>query len=223
MPPLRLLASLTAVAAALAPASAAAATATGSVAHLVRPGETLWGVAAANGLTAAALAALNGLPADAWLVQGTTIRVPAPTATPPAGAAGARPTVGRVTRADIAAVAVRNGVPASLAAAVAWQESGFNNAFVSPASAVGVMQVTPATWEWVQDVLARRPLDRASAIDNVAAGVLYLGHLLRETAGSWSLAVAAYHQGLASVRARGVLPGTSQYVRSVLALEPRFR
>ena len=100
-------------------------------------------------------------------------------------------------RRDIAAVANRNGVPASLATAIAWQESGFSNAMISAANARGVMQIMPGTWDFVQENLALRKLDPTSAIDNVGAGVLYLGHLLRETGGDQALAIAGYYQGLA--------------------------
>jgi soluble lytic murein transglycosylase-like protein len=127
-----------------------------------------------------------------------------------------------VTSGDIAAVATRNGVPAGLASAIAWQESGFNNAMVSGANARGVMQVLPGTWDWVQANLAKRQLDPASAIDNVGAGVLYLGSLLRETGGDPGLAAAAYYQGLGSVRRIGMLPETQRYVANVLALRGRF-
>jgi LysM repeat protein len=47
-------------------------------AHVVQPGETLSGVAAANGLTTEAVAAANGRAADAWLIAGETIQIPAP-------------------------------------------------------------------------------------------------------------------------------------------------
>jgi soluble lytic murein transglycosylase-like protein len=119
-------------------------------------------------------------------------------------------------------VASRNGVPAALASAVAWQESGFNNAMVSSANARGVMQVMPGTWTWVQENLAKRQLDPASPIDNVGAGVLYLGRMLAETGGDHALAAAGYYQGLASVRRIGMLPETQRYVANVLALRSRF-
>jgi soluble lytic murein transglycosylase-like protein len=127
-----------------------------------------------------------------------------------------------VTAADISAVATRNGVPASLATAIAWQESGFNNAMVSSANARGVMQVMPGTWAWVQANLARRQLDPASAIDNVGAGVLYLGQMLRDAGGNAALAAAGYYQGAASVRDIGMLPETRRYVDDVMALQARF-
>ncbi len=50
---------------------------------------------------------------------------------------------GVLAAAEIRDEATRNGVPGSLAAAIAWQESGFNNAMVSAANARGVMQVMP--------------------------------------------------------------------------------
>jgi soluble lytic murein transglycosylase-like protein len=132
------------------------------------------------------------------------------------------PAGGFSTSSEIAQVAAANGVPGALAAAIAWQESGFNNGMVSPANARGVMQVMPGTWDWVQRNLASSPLDPASPHDNVRAGVLYLGSLLRETGGDQALAAAAYYQGLGSVRAQGVLPATQRYVDDVLALRARF-
>jgi soluble lytic murein transglycosylase-like protein len=136
--------------------------------------------------------------------------------------ASPEPTPSRVSAADIASVASRNGVPASLASAIAWQESGFNNAMVSSANARGVMQVMPGTWDYVQANLAARRLDPSSAADNVGAGVLYLGQLLRQTGGDPALAAAGYYQGLASVRRIGMLPETRRYVDNVLALRGRF-
>ena len=80
----------------------------------------------------------------------------------------------------------------------------------------------PGTWDWVQNNLAGRRLDPSVPIDNVGAGVLYLGHLLRQTGGDPATAAAAYYQGLGSVRSIGMLPETRQYVNNVLALRGRF-
>jgi LAS superfamily LD-carboxypeptidase LdcB len=46
------------------------------VPHTVLPGETLWSIAASNNLTTRTVAVYNGLPEDAQLVAGTTVRVP---------------------------------------------------------------------------------------------------------------------------------------------------
>ena len=110
----------------------------------------------------------------------------------------------------------------SLAAALAWQESGFNNAMVSGANARGVMQVMPGTWNWIQQNLASTKLNPYSATDNVRAGVLYLGNLLKQTGGDQASAVAGYYQGLGSVRSRGLFDDTKQYVANVQALQGRF-
>ena len=49
-----------------------------SASHVVTPGESLWSIASANGLSAETLAANNGLSADSLLLIGQTIEVPAP-------------------------------------------------------------------------------------------------------------------------------------------------
>ena len=201
-------------------------------AYAVRPGETLSGIAARAGVSARELAWMNGLSVDGLLVSGTALKLPSgasrsqsvPTAVASTHVtvASPNPTAGRVTSAGIGAIAASNGVPPSLAAAIGWQESGFNNSMVSAANARGVMQVTPGTWQWVQQNLASASLDPNSSSDNVKAGVLYLRQLLRDTGGDPAQAAAAYYQGLGSVRSRGVLPETRQYVANVMALRSRF-
>ena len=219
----------TTLGAAPAPAATAAAAPKPMGGYIVRPGDTLTALAARAGVSVQQMAYMNGLDPDGVLVAGSALKLPtgAPlptTSAPPSVVAPAppAPTPGRVSPADIAMVANRNGVPASLASAIAWQESGFNNAMVSAANARGVMQVLPGTWDWVQHNLALRQLDPANPIDNVGAGVLYLGRLLRETGGDPALAAAGYYQGLASVRRMGMLPETQRYVANVLALRGRF-
>jgi soluble lytic murein transglycosylase-like protein len=122
---------------------------------------------------------------------------------------------------EIGTIAAQHGAPAPLATAIAWQESGFNNNMVSVANARGIMQVIPSTWSYVQQNLASSALDPASPADNVRAGSLLLARLLRDT-GDPATAVAAYYQGLGSVRRIGMLPETRQYVANVLALSHRF-
>jgi soluble lytic murein transglycosylase-like protein len=216
-------------AAASAPASAPAALG----AYTVRPGDTLSALAAQSGVSVSAMAAMNGLDPDGLLLAGTVIKLPsgapaparasepAPTATV-VPAVAPEPTPARVSASTVQSTAAANGVPASLAAAIAWQESGFNNAMVSGANARGIMQVMPGTWNWVQSNLSATRLDPSSPTDNVKAGSLYLGHLLRETNGDPAMAAAAYYQGLDSVRRIGMLPETQRYVANVLALRSRF-
>lgn len=228
----------TASASAGATATAATATAAPTTApvvqgaYTVRPGDTLSGLAAGAGVSLGAIASMNGLDPSGILVAGTVIKLPSgapaparsaePAPTPVVAQASPAPTDTRVSAATVQDTAAANGVPPSLAAAVAWQESGFNNAMVSGANARGVMQVMPGTWNWVQQNLATRQLNPYSAADNVSAGVLYLKHLLQQTGGNEDAAVAAYYQGLSSVQQRGEYDDTKQYVANVDALRSRF-
>jgi LysM repeat protein len=218
-------------------ATAAAAPAAGQGApeamgaYKVRPGDTLSGLAAAARVPAAQMAYMNGLNPSAQLIAGTVIKLPTGAsinATAPAPAqtivpqAAPMASPGRLTAGQVGTLAAQSGAPSSLASAIAWQESGFNNAMISSANARGVMQVMPGTWSWVQSNLAGTRLDPSSPTDNVKAGSLYLAHLLRETNGDPAMAAAGYYQGLASVRRIGMLPETRRYVANVLALRGRF-
>jgi soluble lytic murein transglycosylase-like protein len=202
--------------------------------YTVRPGDTLSGLAAGARVSVNAIAAMNGLDPNGVLLAGTVIKLPtgapaparasqpAPAATVVPKAAPV-PTATRVGAGDVQSVAAQHGVSPSLATAIAWQESGFNNAMVSSANARGIMQVMPGTWDYVQQNLAGgRRLDPNSAHDNVTAGVLYLKSLLNQTGGDESAAIAAYYQGLGALRSRGVFEDTKQYVANVQALRSRF-
>jgi N-acetylmuramoyl-L-alanine amidase len=206
-------------------------------AYTVRPGDTLSGIAARSGISTGQLAWMNGLSRTAHVISGTVLKLP--TGAPPARAQAAAqpapqpppsavpdappyPTPGRVSAAQIGEIAAAHGVSPSLAAAVAWQESGFDNDQVSPANARGVMQVLPGTWSWIESDIAGRKLDPASPTENVHAGVMYLDRLLRDSGGDPAAAAASYYQGSASVRRIGMLPDTRRYVSNVLALRSRF-
>jgi len=202
-------------------------------AYVVRPGDTLSGLAQGAGVPVAQMAYMNGLAPDAELLTGTVLKLPAGAPTPshassPAPAthvvpaASPVPTPGLVSADRVKQIAAAHGAPGSLAAAIAWQESGFNNARVSSANARGVMQVMPGTWDWVQNNLAQSKLNPTSAEDNVRAGALYLAKLLKDTNGDPRLAAAGYYQGLSSVRSRGMFDDTKRYVDNVLALRARF-
>ena len=198
--------------------------------YTVQPGDTLSGIAAASGVAADQVAWMNGLDPSALLLAGTALKLPtgaAPASQPSpepthVPEADPQPTPVQTTAGEIGQIASQHGVDPSLAAAVAWQESGFNNAAVSSANARGIMQVLPGTWDWIQQNLTSQPLDPASATDNVRAGVLYLDQLIEDTGGDEATALAAYYQGLGSVQSSGMLPETQRYVDNVMALRGRF-
>lgn len=218
----------------------------GSGSYIVQAGDTLSAIAARSGESVDALAAANGLNPKQFLITGTVLRMASGSgstidvsmsstssaaASQPVGAPAQGtptdppyPTPERVTASEVGSVAAANGVPPSLAAAIAWQESGFNNDLVSSADARGVMQILPGTWAWIQHSLdtGGPPLAPASAADNVRGGVLLLHSLLNSTGGDSSMAAAGYYQGLPSVVQHGVYPSTQNYVNNVLALERQF-
>ncbi len=111
------------------------------------------------------------------------------------------------------------GVDPALALAVAWQESGFNPRVVSPANAIGTMQVIPGTGRWASDLVGRK-LDLLVPKDNATAGVAVLAALLAQA--KEDQAIAGYYQGLGSVRSRGMYEDTKSYVASVKAHRARF-
>jgi hypothetical protein len=113
------------------------------------------------------------------------------------------------------------GVSAQLVRAVAWMESGFHWNATSSTGAWGAMQVMPATWRFVERVLAGRDY-RRSARGGIRVGVIYLRHVLREFRGNLRLALGAYYQGPAAVRRYGLYRETRTYVRAVLSLRKRF-
>ena len=126
----------------------------------------------------------------------------------------------RTVRASIDHWARVYGVDVHLARAVAWEESGNNPRARSSAGANGVMQVVPGTWRYTEGLLGRR-VDHTSD-GNIRIGIAYLRYVLHEFHGNLRLALAAYHQGPAAVRAHGVYPSSARYVANVLALRRRL-
>ena len=141
----------------------------------------------------------------------------------PQHAAGTSPASGSavagVPYADLFTRAgARYGVDASLLAAVASQESGFDASAVSPAGAQGLMQFMPPTAKG----LGVNPLDPTSAIDGAAR---YLSSLTKQF-GSTELALAAYNAGPGTVSRHGGIPPypeTQNYVRAVMTKAEAYR
>jgi soluble lytic murein transglycosylase-like protein len=213
--------------------------------HVVRAGETLSHLAARYGTTSAAIRAANGL-SGSTIVIGKRLAIPGGaarstgTAAVPTTNAGyripesVRSSVARnreilagrsvpsktEVRRLVAATARKHGVSPSLAVAVAYHESGFQQRVVSGVNAIGVMQVLPSTGR----VLGQQyglELDLLDTRDNITAGVLLLRQLQRST-GSDDRTLAAYYQGLGSIARKGLLPQTHTYIRNITALRNRF-
>jgi peptidoglycan hydrolase-like protein with peptidoglycan-binding domain len=116
--------------------------------------------------------------------------------------------------------AAHYGVSVELVRALAWHESGFQSHVRSKAGAVGVMQVLPATHEFVEQVLIGARIPRTMD-GNVRVGVAYLHHLLHRFGMNARLALGAYYSGPAAVRRRGLSRPTRHFVANVLALRGR--
>jgi LysM repeat protein len=203
--------------------------------HVVRSGETLSHLAVRYDTTSAAIKQANGLSSSTVRI-GQRLRIPgrggstAGVPTTNAGhaiptsvrrsvaqnrailAARSHPSKAQVRRM-VAATARRHGVSPSLAVAVAYQESGFQQRVVSGVNAIGVMQVLPSTGKVLGQQHGRR-LDLLKTQDNITAGVLLLRQLIRST-GSSDRALAGYYQGLGSISRQGLLPQTHRYIRSI--------
>src|SRR5690625_3024600 len=116
--------------------------------------------------------------------------------------------------------ALEMGVDPALAQAVAFQESGFDQRAVSPANAIGTMQVIPTSGQWASDLVGRQ-LDLLNPEDNVVAGVAILRALIR-TSSSLDNAIAGYYQGQTSVRNNGMFSDTRRYVANIRTLTNRY-
>lgn len=117
-------------------------------------------------------------------------------------------------------VAASMGVDPALALAVAQQESGFDPTAVSPANAIGVMQVIPSSGLWAGDLVGRQ-LNLLDPRDNVTAGVAIL-RALERTSDDLPTAIASYYQGAGSVSRNGMYDDTRRYVANVQTLMTRF-
>jgi hypothetical protein len=216
--------------------------------YVVRPGDSLWGIATSHGLTLTQLAAANGLNPNDILPIGRHLRLSTRTA-PPArlsspwtfcstgagtstgtsGEWGVLPSglAGTGTYRRLAPVfqhwAAHYDLSLPLLEAVAWQESGWQQNVVSPTGAVGVGQIEPYTAGFISDVLVGTPLNPASVSDNIRMSAAFLSYLAGIEGNNRCATIAAYYEGPLNLQAMGVLPVAQQYVANVEALESRFQ
>jgi soluble lytic murein transglycosylase-like protein len=206
-------------------ATSAGAVAPAGVVHVVRAGDTLSSIAARYGTTAGAIAQANRIRNPNVVVVGRRLTVPA--------GSGRSRTAGLPAKllAHPERLALRPNfdrwaayyrVPADLLKALTWVESGWQRKVVSRTGAMGIGQLQPATVDHVRMLIGLR-LDPYNADDNIRMSARFLRFLLDRTGGDVPTTLAAYYQGLRSVRTSPVRGETKQYIATVLAFRPIFR
>jgi soluble lytic murein transglycosylase-like protein len=185
--------------------------------HVVSAGESFFSIAEHYHVSPLLLAKASGLALSTIIVPGQRLTLPAGAA--PAGEldVSGGPASRDAVRASIDHWSAVYGVDPRLARATAWMESGFQENVVSNVGAVGVMQLLPNTWVWVDQVLLGTTTARTYD-GNVRAGVRYLRWLLDQFGGDSRLALAGYYQGAQAVRDRGLFDDTKRYVTIILKL-----
>jgi soluble lytic murein transglycosylase-like protein len=186
--------------------------------YVVKPGDSLTAIARRSGTTLSTLAQLNKLNPARPLLIGTHLRLPAAVSSAPTAVSASNATE---VRASIDKWAAYYAVDPSLARALAWMESGFNNSVVSSVGAQGVMQLLPSTWAYVENVLIGHPVQHG-ADGNVEVGLAYLHHLLAVFGGNEHLALAGWYQGERAVKKVGPYKVSKVFVADVLALRDRM-
>ncbi|MFW0771637.1 LysM peptidoglycan-binding domain-containing protein [Paenarthrobacter nitroguajacolicus] len=234
--------------AAPAPAPAPAPLA-GTGSYTIKAGDTLSSIASRHGVSLAALmAANNNVTATTVIYPGQKLTIPGAGVQPvgetkplvpstflgftypPAVVSSANenkallnasPVPSRAEMKSIVAdTARRMGVSPSLALAFAEQESGFDQRAVSPANAIGTMQVIPSSGQWASDLVGRK-LNLLDPYDNATAGVAIIRTLIA-TSKDLDTAIAGYYQGQYSVSKYGMYDDTKRYVESIKARQRTF-
>ena len=209
---------------AAAPAAAPAAKPAAARVHLVARGQNLTTIARTYGVTVSAIVQANRISNPSRIYAGQRLTIPgaapaAASASPAMPASMATLVAKRdAVRRVIVEEANRYKVPAALALAVAWQESGWRQDVVSHAGAVGVMQLMPATADWVGDAMLGAPVEINDLRHNVRAGVRLLAHYLGHYKGDRDRVLAAYYQGQWAVDHHGIYRVSRPYIASIKVL-----
>jgi LysM repeat protein len=218
--------------------------------YTVKAGDTLSGIAARNGIGLSTLLTANGLSSASVIHPGQTLKLSGTASSSQGSAPGnglvpdtflhytypdhvvasanenKRALLGTGVpsrsqmQAIIADTARRMGVDPSLALAHSFAESSFNQTAVSPANAIGAMQVIPSSGTWASELVGRK-LNLLDPYDNATAGVAIIRQLQRN-APSVDIGIAAYYQGLGGVTRNGMYPDTKRYVSKVKGYMQRF-
>lgn len=122
-------------------------------------------------------------------------------------------------REMVRSTAASMGVDPALALAHAQIESAFDATAVSPANAIGTMQVIPSSGEWASQLVGR-DLNIMDPQDNITAGVAIIRHLQSRNPGD--IGIAGYYQGAGGVAKYGMYDDTKDYVKKINNARSRY-
>ena len=99
---------------------------------------------------------------------------------------------------NVSANAKEFGIPEPILWAVICECSDFASNALGEDGAIGLMQITPARYEEICEILEEEPLDTGILYDpetNLRLGAAYISHLYRRY-GVWDTVFAAYYAGI---------------------------
>jgi len=192
----------------------------------VQSGDNLGSIARALGISVKALMDANDLADPDRLSIGQKLTVPAGASSSTA-ARSSQPAAANAATPDEATatldkLAQQYGVDVSLLRALAWIDTDGKPRKLESPGATGYLTVTDKTFEFIQQTLVKRSLDRSVPGDNLEAGVAYVASMLK-WGGDDAKGLAGFIQGPGSVKENGVRPATDQQVKKVLALRDRLK
>lgn len=218
--------------------------------YTVVAGDSPWRVAQKFGISVKRLRDMNGLTVDSPMYVGDVLIVddgtPASTAPVPENrpigntflhytypehvTASANENYARLQAAPaptpaqmqqiVRETAQRMGVDPRLALAHAYTESRFQHRSVSPANAIGTMQVIPVAGEFASRLVGRE-LNLLDPHDNATAGVAIIRYMQQNTP-TRDMGIGSYYQGHGGVMKYGMKPDTVAYVARVKAAMAMF-
>ncbi|SRR6266508_1889658 len=188
--------------------------------YIVQGGDTLSAIAIRFDMSLDELRDGNQISDVDLIMPGQRLKVRVPAAAP--GEAPQHPPDDAELEAMIEEIASAYGLDPGLLKAIAWTESGWQQGLVSPAGAVGMMQLTPVTVTWMEQEVLREDLNEELSIyDNVKIGARFL-RLLIDATGDEDRAIAAYYQGYGVTTSGVIYEETKRYVEIVHAVEQRY-
>jgi beta-lactamase class A/LysM repeat protein len=207
--------------------------------YVVQAGDNMSAIAKSLGVSLRALLEANGLDDPDRLKIGQKLIVPAGATAPSAGAAPAAkpgqatasaattaqqpaPAAGDEYGAALDKLAQQYNVDPALVRALAWIDTDGKPQRLDAPGGIGYLTVTDKTFEYIQQSLVKRTLDRANTIDNLEAGVAYVASMLK-WGGEETKGLAGFLQGPGSVRTNGIRPAIDEQIKRIQTLRDRLQ